>query len=115
MQGLLQPLEVSTHRWERVSMDLITHLPKRKKGYDSLLVIVDYLAKMIVTRSTYGIATAVDIAKLFVDLVVRVHGLPRTIVSDCDSKFTSHFRKEVFKNMGTTLAMLSGCHPQTDG
>ena len=115
MQGLLQPLEVSTHRWERVSMDLITHLPKTKNGYDSVLVIVDYLTKMIVTRPTYGTATAVDIAKLFVDSVVRVHGLPRTIVSDRDSKFTSHFWREVFKNMGTTLAMSSGFHPQTDG
>ena len=96
-------------------MDLITHLPKTKKGYDSVLVIVDYLTKLIVTRPTYGSATAVDIAKLFVDSVVRVHGLPRTIVSDRDSKFTSHFWREVFKNMGTTLAMSSGFHPQTDG
>ena len=96
-------------------MDLITHLPKTKKGYGSLLVIVDYLTKMIVTRPTYGTATAVDIAKLFVDSVVRVHGLPRTIVSDRDRKFTSNFWKEVFKNMGTTLAMSSGFHPQTDG
>ena len=70
---------------------------------------------MIVSRPTYGITTAVDIAKLFVDSVVRVHGLPKTIVSDCDSKFRSHFWKEIFKNMGTTLDTSSGFHPQTDG
>ena len=65
-----------------MSMDLITHLPKTKSGYDSILVIVDYLTNMVVIRPTYGATTAIDIAKLFVDLVVRVHGLPRTIVSD---------------------------------
>ena len=95
-------------------MDLINHLPKPKSGYDSMLVIVNYLTKMMVIRSTYGTATAVDIAKLFVDSVMKIHGLPRTIVSDRDSKFTSHFWKEIFKNMGTDLAMSSGFYPQTD-
>ena len=113
--GLLQPLEIPQNRWEKVSMDLITHLPRTRSGYDSLLVMVDYGTKMVVLRPTKGTATAVDVAKIFVDSVVRVHGLPRTIVSDRDSKFTSHFWKEVFKNMGTTLAMSSGFHPQTDG
>ena len=114
-QGLLQPLEVSTRRWERVSMDLITHLPKTKRGYDSLFVIVDYCTKMIVLRPTVATATAVDIARIFVDAVVRTHGLPRTIVSDRDTKFTSNFWREVWKTMGTQLAMSSGFHPQTDG
>ena len=113
--GLLQPLEIPKNRWERVSMDLITHLPKTRTGHDALLVVVDYGTKMVVLRPTKGTATAVDVAKIFVDAVVRVHGLPRGIVSDRDSKFTSHFWKEVFKNMGTTLAMSSGFHPQTDG
>ena len=113
--GLLQPLEIPKNRWERVSMDLITHLPKTRTGYDALLVVVDYGTKMVVLRPTTGTATAVDVAKVFVDSVVRVHGLPRSIVSDRDSKFTSHFWKEVFRNMGTTLAMSSGFHPQTDG
>ena len=113
--GLLQPLEIPHNRWEKVNIDLITHLPKTRAGYDALLVMVDYGTKMVVLRPTKGTATAVDVAKIFVDSVVRVHGLPRIIVSDRDSKFTSHFWKEVFKNMGTTLAMSSGFHPQTDG
>ena len=64
---VLQPLEISHHRWERVSMDFITHLPKTKAGHDALLVVVDYLTKMIILRPTFYTASAVDIAKLFVD------------------------------------------------
>ena len=113
--GLLQPLEVPGHRWERISMDFVTHLPKAKSGYDALLVMVDYVTKMMILRPTYSVATAVDIARLFVDSVVRAHGLPRVIVSDRDTRFTSHFWREVHRVMGTTLAMSSGFHPQTDG
>ena len=113
--GPLQPLEVPHQRWERVSMDFIVHLPKTKAGHDALLVIVDYLTKMLILRPTFLNASAVDVARIFVDSVVRSHGLPRSIVSDRDSKFTSHFWKEVFRNVGTQLAMSSGYHPQTDG
>ena len=72
-------------------MDFVTHLPKTKNGFDALLVIVDYMTKMMVLRPTYSTATAVDTARLFVDAVVRAHGLPRVIVSDRDTRFTSHF------------------------
>ena len=92
-------------------MDFVTHLPKTKQGYDALLVMVDYVTKMMILRPTYSIVTAVDTARLFVDLVVRAHGLPRVIVSDRDTKFTSHFWREVHKVMGTTLAMSSGFQP----
>ena len=113
--GLLQPLEIPGQRWEKISMDFITHLPKTRAGYDSLLVMVDYLTKMMVLRPTHGTATAVDTARIFMDAVVRLHGLPRVIVSDRDTKFTSNFWREVCRVMGTTLAMSSGFHPQTDG
>ena len=79
------------------------------------MVMVDYLTKMMVLRPTHGTATAVDTARIFMDAVVRLHGLPRVIVSDRDTKFTSNFWREVCRVMGTTLAMSSGFHPQTDG
>ena len=113
--GLLQPLEIPAQRWERVSMDFVTHLPKTQRKHDALMVVVDYLTKMIILRPTFTSATAVDTARIFVDSVVRMHGLPRAIVSDRDTKFTSTFWREVSKTMGTTLAMSSGFHPQTDG
>ena len=96
-------------------MDFVTHLPKTRQGYDALLVVVDYLTKMLILRPTHSTAMAVDPAKIFVDSIVRVHGLPRAIASDRDTKFTSTFWREVFKTMGTTLAMSSGFHPQMDG
>ena len=72
-------------------MDFVTHLPKTKKGYDALLLMVDYVTKMMILRPTYNTVIAVDTARLFVDSVVRAHGLPRVIVSDRDMKFTSYF------------------------
>ena len=96
-------------------MDFITHLPKTRVGYDSLMVIVDYVTKIMILWPTHNIATAVDTAKVFMDVVVRLHGLPRVIVSDRDTKFTSNFWREVCRVMGTTLAMSSGFHPQADG
>ena len=63
-------------------MDFITHLPKTRSGYDASLVMVDYVTKMMILRPTYSTATAVDTARLFLDAVVRAHGLPKVIVSD---------------------------------
>ena len=57
-------------------MDFVTHLPKTKNGYDALLVMVDYITKMMILRPTYRMATVVDTARLFVDSVVRAPGLP---------------------------------------
>ena len=96
-------------------MDFVTHLPKTRAGYDRLLVIVDYVTKMMILRPTHSTAIVMDTARIFMDTVVQEHGLPRVIVSDRDTKFTSSFWREVYKVMGTTLAMSSGFHPQTDG
>ena len=76
-------------------MDFVTQLPKTQRHFDALMVVVDYLTKMLILVPTYSSATAVDTARLFVDLVVRRHGLPRAIVSDRDTKFTSTFWQEV--------------------
>ena len=68
--GLFRPLEVPGQKWERISMDFVTHLPKAKAGYDSLLVIVDSVTKMMIFRPTHSIATAVDTVRIFMDAVV---------------------------------------------
>ena len=113
--GLLQPLEVPGQRWERVSLDFITHLPRTRAGYDTLLVIMDYVTKMMILRPTHSTATAVDTARIFMDAVIRVHGVPRMIMCDRDTRFTSNFWREICRVMGTQLAMSSGFHPQIDG
>ena len=92
-------------------MDFITHLPRTRAGYDTLLVIVDYVTKMMILRLTPSTAMAVDTASIFMDAVIRVHGVPQTIVSDRDTRFTTSFWREICKVMGNTLAMSSGFHP----
>jgi len=114
--GLLQPLATPTKRWTDVSMDLITQLPKTKRGYDAIMVVVDRLTKMVHFAPTFTTVTAPELAALFFDTVYRHHGLPSTIVSDRDPRFTSLFWKALFKHhLGTGLAMSTSNHPQTDG
>jgi len=113
--GLLQPLPIPDNRWEQVSMDLITQLPKTKNGFDAIVVFVDKLSKMVHYAPTSTSVTAPQLASLFFKEVVRHHGLPTSIVSDRDARFTSNFWQSLWKQLGTKLAMSTAYHPQTDG
>eukprot|EP00253_Pinus_taeda_P012175 PITA_12175 len=113
--GLLQPLPILEWKWEIISMDFITGLPKTKKGNDSIMVIVDKLSKaahFIPVQSTYR---APQIAHVFMQNVFRLHGLPKVIISDRDVKFTSAFWRTLFADLGTQLNFSTAYHPQTDG
>ncbi|KAJ9522563.1 hypothetical protein QJQ45_008332 [Haematococcus lacustris] len=113
--GLLQPLPVPQHRWEQVSMDLITQLPVTPTGHDAIVVFVDKLTKMIHTVPTTTTVSAPDLAQLFFDSVFRYHGLPKVIISDRDPGFTSTFWQQLFAKTGTHLNISTANHPQTDG
>lgn len=94
-------------------MDFITGLPK-SQGYDCLLVVVDRLSKyghFLLLKHPY---TARSVADLFIKEVVRLHGVPQTILSDRDSVFMSFFLQEMFQLMGTKLRMSSAYHPELD-
>ncbi|MCO5568990.1 hypothetical protein L7F22_022695 [Adiantum nelumboides] len=114
-QGLLQPLPVPKERWESISMDFITTLPRTNKGNAQILVIVDRFSKMAHLIPCKKAASAPDIASLFVQHIFRIHGLPRSIISDRDPKFTGHFWTFLFKSLGTNWLFSSAYHPQTDG
>ncbi|MCO5600903.1 hypothetical protein L7F22_055020 [Adiantum nelumboides] len=114
-QGLLQPLPVPKERWESISMDFITTLPRTSKGNAQILVIVDRFSKMAHFIPCKKAASAPDIASLFVQHIFRIHGLPRSIISDRDPKFTGHFWTSLFKSLGTNLLFSSAYRPQTDG
>lgn len=113
--ALLQPLPILEWKWETISMDFITGLPRTKKNNDSIMVVVDKLSKeahFIPVQSTYR---AVQIAHIFMQNVFKLHGLPKTIIFDRDVKFTSTFWKALFTELGTQLNFSTTYHPQTDG
>ena len=113
--GLLQPIPHPPRRWQQVSMDLITQLPPTRSGYDAIFVVVDKSSKMIHCIPTTTTCTAPDLAHLFFREIVRHHGIPTSIISDRDPRFTSSFWSELWKQLGTKLAMSTAYHPQTDG
>ena len=113
--GQLQPLPIPTRPWQQVSMDLITQLPRSRSGNDAIVVFVDKLTKMVHYVATTTTVTAPKLAMLFMREVVRLHGVPESILSDRDPRFTAHFWKAFWTQLGTTLTMSTAYHPQTDG
>ncbi|GAU47333.1 hypothetical protein TSUD_101210 [Trifolium subterraneum] len=112
--GLLQPLPIPSQVWEDITMDFITGLPL-SFGYTTIMVVVDRLTKyahFIPTKTDYS---SKSVAEAFMDNIVKLHGMPKSIVSDRDKVFTSAFWQQLFKLQGTTLAMSSSYHPQSDG
>jgi hypothetical protein len=113
--GLLQPLPIPVWKWDEVSMDFIVGLPRTTNGHDSIWVIVYRLTKVahfISVRTTYG---GDKLAKLYINCIVRLHGVPKRIVSDRGTQFTSRFWKKLHEALGTKLDFSSAYHPQTDG
>jgi hypothetical protein len=89
--GLMQLLFVPEWKWDNISMDFVGALPKTVKGFDSIWVIVDRLTKSV---HFVPIKTGMSVAKLveiYIEQIVRLHGIPSSIVSDRDPRFTSKF------------------------
>ncbi|KAL0537321.1 hypothetical protein IC582_026298 [Cucumis melo] len=113
--GLLQPLGVPEWKWESVSMDFITGLPRTLKGYTVIWVVVDRVTKsthFIPRKSTY---TASKWGQLYMTKIVRLHGVPVFIISDRDARFKSKFWKGLQLALDTRLDFSTALHPQTDG
>ncbi|GKC09208.1 putative reverse transcriptase domain-containing protein [Tanacetum coccineum] len=104
--GLLQQPEIPEWKWDKITMDFITKLPKTKSGHDTIWVIVDRLTKS--ARGNYP-------QRLYIDEIVARHGVPVSIISDRDGCFTSRFWQTLQKALGTRLDMSTAYHPQTDG
>jgi hypothetical protein len=112
--GLLQPLSVPGWKWEEVSMDFIVGLPPTHKNFDSIWVIVDRLTKsacFILVRTNYR---PHEYAELYFS-IVRLHGVPRTIVSNRGPQFIAHFWEHLHKLLGTHLVRSSTYHPRHQG
>jgi hypothetical protein len=113
--GLLQPLKVLEWKWEEIGMDFIVGVPHTRDGYDSVCVIVDMLTKVaqfIPVKTTY---LGAQLAELYMSRIVCLHGLPKKIVSDRGTQFTSRFWKRLHESMDTKLNFISAYHLKTDG
>ncbi|GJX35820.1 reverse transcriptase domain-containing protein [Tanacetum coccineum] len=113
--GLLVQPEIPMWKWERITMDFITKLPKTSNEHDTIWVIVDRLTKsahFIPTRETDSMET---LTRLYIKEIVSWHGVPISIISDRDSHFTSRFWQSLQSALGTQLDMSTAYHPETDG
>lgn len=100
---------------ESISMDFITGLPKTQKGHDAIWVVVDRLTKSAHVLPFKSKTTLEQMAQLYIEKVVSLHGIPTSIISNRDSRFTSGFWMGLQKAMGTSLDFSTAFYPQIDG
>ncbi|GJZ23289.1 putative reverse transcriptase domain-containing protein [Tanacetum coccineum] len=113
--GLLQQPKIPVWKWEGIAMDFGTKLSRTSSGHDTIWVIVDRLTKFahfLPIREDYKMER---LARLYSNEIVARHGVPISIISDRDSRFTSRFWQSIQETLGTRLDKSTAYHPQTDG
>ena len=113
--GLYLPLPIPDKPWQSISMDFMSGLPTTRRGHDCVYVVVDRFSKMAIMVACRKMITAEETAKLFFEHVWVHFGLPKSIISDRDSRFISKFWSALWAKMDTELTKSTTFHPQTDG
>ena len=113
-QGLLHSLPIPDKPWQSVGMDFMGPLRQSQGNYYLLVIIDPLMLQVHLVPTTMGVI-AKEVAWLFLKEVVRLHRVTKSIVLDCDTKFTSMFWHKLHRLMGTKLLMFTVFHPQTDG
>nr|GFA39249.1 putative reverse transcriptase domain-containing protein [Tanacetum cinerariifolium] len=113
--GLLIQPAIPVWKWDNITMDFVTKLPKSSQGLDTIWVIVDRLTKSAHFLPIKENDTMDKLARLYLDRIVTRHGTYVSIICDRDGRFTSNFWKTFQKSLGTNLDMSTAYHPKTDG
>ncbi|GJZ23843.1 putative reverse transcriptase domain-containing protein [Tanacetum coccineum] len=113
--GLLVQPDIPQWKWDNITMDFITKFPKSSQGYDTIWVIVDRLTKSAIFVSMRETDPLEKLVRMYLKEVVTRHGIPVSIICDCDPRFTSYLWRSLQKAFGTNLDMSTAYHPQTDG
>ncbi|GJR95866.1 putative reverse transcriptase domain-containing protein [Tanacetum coccineum] len=113
--GLLQQPEIPVWKWEGITMDFVTKLPRTSSGHDTIWVIVDRLTKSAHFLPMHEDYKMDRLDRLYLNEIVSRHGVPISIISDHDSRFTSRLWQSMQEALGTRLDMSTAYHSQTEG
>lgn len=113
--GLLQPHLVLEWKWDIISIDFIVRLPVSSHRHDVIMVTMDRLTKVAHFSRVFPSYNASSMARIFMEDIVRLHGIPRRIISDKDLVFTSALWTSLQHALGTQFNFSSTYHPETDG
>nr|KYP62060.1 Transposon Ty3-I Gag-Pol polyprotein [Cajanus cajan] len=113
--GMLQPLYIPEWKWESIAMHFVVGLPRTTHKFDFIWFIVDRLTKsshFLPINIRYSLE---KLTELYIREIVRLHGVPSSIISDRDPRFTSKFWGSLHQALGTKLRLSFAYYPQTDG
>ncbi|GKC08173.1 putative reverse transcriptase domain-containing protein [Tanacetum coccineum] len=113
--GLLVQPEIPKWKWDNITMDFLTKLPKSSQGFDTIWVIVDRLTKSAHFLPIRENVPSDKLAMLYLNRIVARHRIPASIICDRDERFTLNFWRSFQKALGIDISMSTAYHPKTNG